>query len=143
MSRDTTVDPGTRSGFSKSTLKKCKYDNLLRLAKFLRLDVGDYPSPGYLAFRVSQATRRQGPHGPVSKRRSYVTVRLWAEMHLRHLRPDRQRPSPRQGLWRQHRALPPLPTLGAGPGELSRAQWMVRARPLVQGLLGASQGGSR
>jgi hypothetical protein len=58
MSRDTTVDPGARRGFSKSTLKKCKYQDLLRLAKFLRIPVGDQPSPGYLAYLVSRATMK-------------------------------------------------------------------------------------
>lgn len=58
MSMDTMVTSGTRSGFSKSTLKKCSYANLLRLAKFMGLQVGDYPSPGYLAFKISQAMKR-------------------------------------------------------------------------------------
>lgn len=44
-------------GFSKSLLKKCKYENLLRLARFLRLDVGLNPSPGYLAYVVSRALK--------------------------------------------------------------------------------------
>lgn len=58
MSRDTMTTPGTRSGFTKSLLKKCKYDDLLRLAKFMGLQVGDHPSPGYLAYVVSRATKR-------------------------------------------------------------------------------------
>ena len=58
MSMDTMIDKGNRYGFTKSMLKKCKYDNLLRLAKVMRLNVGDHPSPGYLAYMVSRATKR-------------------------------------------------------------------------------------
>lgn len=45
------------AGLSKSQLKKCRYENLLRLAKFLGLNVGDNPSPGYLAYVVSRVLK--------------------------------------------------------------------------------------
>ncbi len=64
MSRNTTVWSSTQKGFSKATLKKCKYDDLLRLAKFMKLlQVGDHPSPGYLADLVSRAMQRRVQRG--------------------------------------------------------------------------------
>jgi len=58
VSINAAATPGDRSGFSKYTLKKCNYGDLLRLAKFMGLQVGDHPSPGYLADLVSRATKR-------------------------------------------------------------------------------------
>jgi hypothetical protein len=56
MSRDTMDGPDTWS--ASKLKKKCKYDNLLRLARFLGLDVGNNPSPGRLAADVARATRQ-------------------------------------------------------------------------------------
>jgi len=56
MSLDTIDSADT---WSVSKLKKCKYADLLRLARFLGVDVGDHPSPGRLAAVVARATRQQ------------------------------------------------------------------------------------
>jgi hypothetical protein len=47
-----------KTGPTRKLLKKCRYDNLMRLAKFLKLDVGPHPSPGLLADLVSRAMQK-------------------------------------------------------------------------------------
>lgn len=44
-----------KTGPTRKLLKKCQYANLMRLAKFMKLDVGQHPSPGLLADLVSRA----------------------------------------------------------------------------------------
>lgn len=54
-------------GFTAHDLKRCKYDDLLRLADILGLSVGIAPSLGSLAAAVAKAMVQQGgvPSPPV------------------------------------------------------------------------------
>lgn len=57
-------------GFRRDTLIRCEYENLMRLAKVLGLDTGEYPSKGWLADHCAQEMIRQGgPKPPVQESR--------------------------------------------------------------------------
>ena len=54
--------------FRRQTLVRCDYDNLMRLAKVLGIEMGECPSKGWLADRCSQEMEKQSGPKPTPPR---------------------------------------------------------------------------